>query len=181
MMTPFRLMLMASAATVLLSGCSSVRDTLGLTRKPPDEFSVVERAPLSLPPDFALRPPRLGAPRPQESNPGEDARRAVLGSAPTAPASASAAERQLLEGAATKDSDPNIREQIDREAAQTAQGNKKLVDDILFWRGPRETPAAVVDAPAEAQRLKGNAESKAPADKGATPIIERGKSGWLGF
>ena len=33
---------------------------------PPDEFTVTTRAPLSMPPDFSLRPPRPGASRPQE-------------------------------------------------------------------------------------------------------------------
>jgi hypothetical protein len=32
----------------------------------PDEFEVVQRAPLTIPPDFDLRPPKPGSPRPQE-------------------------------------------------------------------------------------------------------------------
>ena len=32
----------------------------------PDEFAVESRAPLTVPPDFDLRPPEPGAPRPQE-------------------------------------------------------------------------------------------------------------------
>ncbi len=55
-------------AGVALSGCSGeeVTRTFGLTRDAPDEFQVTTRAPLSMPPDFSLRPPRPGATRPQE-------------------------------------------------------------------------------------------------------------------
>ena len=41
-----------------LAACSSIREDLGLGRSPPDEFAVIDRPPLSMPPDFGLRPPR---------------------------------------------------------------------------------------------------------------------------
>lgn len=46
-----------------VSGCESTRETFGLNKQSPDEFAVVSRAPLSLPPDFTLRVPEPGAPR----------------------------------------------------------------------------------------------------------------------
>src|SRR5450755_3176733 len=56
---------------VLCSGCStfsSLSRTFGLTHDAPDEFTVVTRAPLSMPPDFTLRPPQPGVARPQEQS-----------------------------------------------------------------------------------------------------------------
>jgi len=47
---------MASA----LVGCGGISDKLGLEKRAPDEFAVVRNAPLSLPPDFHLRPPKPG-------------------------------------------------------------------------------------------------------------------------
>ena len=44
----------------------------------PDEFAVVTRAPLSMPPDYGLRPPRPGAARPNETSPRDDARSKLL-------------------------------------------------------------------------------------------------------
>src|SRR5690606_33831923 len=46
-----------------VSGCDSAREAMGLNKKSPDEFAVVTRAPLVLPPEFGLRPPQPGAPR----------------------------------------------------------------------------------------------------------------------
>ena len=70
---------LAAAAIAALGGCNSVRSTFGLERNPPDEFAVVSRAPLTLPPDFSLPPPSPGALRPQESTPSQQAASALFG------------------------------------------------------------------------------------------------------
>ena len=62
-----------------LTGCSGVREVLGYTKQSPDEFQVYARAPLSLPPDFSLRPPAPGTPRPQEGTARDQAQSAVFG------------------------------------------------------------------------------------------------------
>lgn len=54
--------------TVLLGGCSNWKQTLGIEPTSPDEFAIESRAPLTLPPDFNLRPPEPGATRPQEAS-----------------------------------------------------------------------------------------------------------------
>lgn len=56
------------AGTALLSGCSDLKQAIGLDPTMPDEFAVESRAPLTVPPDFNLRPPEPGAPRPQEES-----------------------------------------------------------------------------------------------------------------
>lgn len=70
----------ALGGAVVLSGCEGVRSSLGLGKNPPDEFQVVSRAPLSLPPDYNLRPPEPGAPRPQEGTARDQAQDAVFSS-----------------------------------------------------------------------------------------------------
>ena len=74
-----RVALLATGLCLGLSACSEVRRTLGYEKQPPDEFQVVQRAPLSLPPDYKLRPPTPGAVRPQERDPRDPARRAHTG------------------------------------------------------------------------------------------------------
>jgi len=55
-------------AGVLVSACSNWKQAIGIEPTSPDEFAVESRAPLTLPPDFDLRPPQPGAPRPQETS-----------------------------------------------------------------------------------------------------------------
>ncbi|MDE1916306.1 MAG: DUF3035 domain-containing protein [Sphingomonadales bacterium] len=67
--------LLASAITTLLSGCT---DRL-FARVRPDEFAVQRQAPLYIPPDFALTPPTPGAPRPAQRSAQQDALAAMFG------------------------------------------------------------------------------------------------------
>lgn len=163
-----------------LTGCGGAQ-ALGLGRNSPDEFAVVERPPLSLPPEFGLRPPQPGAPRPQEVSMSGRAGSVLLGSARTkTSAEESDAEKTILEAAGAAKADPSIRETIDREASQKAVGSRHLLDDILWWR-ENKTPATTVDPAAEAARIKEAKEKGESITSGATPIIEKNKSGWLGL
>jgi hypothetical protein len=58
---------------------------MGIDRSMPDEFAVESRAPLTLPPDYDLRPPQPGAPRPQETPAAEKARKAIDSAGPGEP------------------------------------------------------------------------------------------------
>ena len=90
--------LVLSALMLLsLAACGGVADTLGLGRNPPDEFAVVDRPPLSLPPDFELRPPRPGAPRPQEIATSRRASETLFASASAGVAPAGMGERSRIE------------------------------------------------------------------------------------
>ena len=46
---------------MILGGCDSIREAAGITKEPPDEFAVVTKSPLVIPPDYNLRPPRTGS------------------------------------------------------------------------------------------------------------------------
>ena len=69
----------------LLTGCTGLRQIVGLDQPGPDEFAVESRAPLTIPPEFELRPPKPGAPRPQEATAAEKARRAMDTAGPGQP------------------------------------------------------------------------------------------------
>jgi hypothetical protein len=71
---------------VLLAGCStSVKQAIGLEAQAPDEFAVESRAPLTVPPEFDLRPPAPGAPRPQDTSPAASAQQAINAAGPGKP------------------------------------------------------------------------------------------------
>jgi hypothetical protein len=85
---------LAVGAVFVLSGCTGAREALGLTKSAPDEFQVVTRAPLSMPPDFELRAPQPGAPRPQELSARDQAESAIFGGAEDAGGAVSGAPRE---------------------------------------------------------------------------------------
>ena len=82
---------LALTAAFALAGCGS-GGVLGRDR--PDEFAVARTAPLVIPPDFALTPPRPG-----EASSSADARSQALQALFGGPAPRSDAERTLLQNA----------------------------------------------------------------------------------
>jgi hypothetical protein len=69
--------LLGSVAT--LSACAHTKASGFGNRNAPNEFAVTRSPPLVIPPDFSLRPPRPGAPRPQEVSPSTQALSAMFG------------------------------------------------------------------------------------------------------
>jgi Protein of unknown function (DUF3035) len=176
-------------ALPLLSACAggSVQNALGMGKRSPDEFAVVSRAPLVVPPDFDLRPPRPGEARPLAGTTGDQARATLLGEAPAAaerpaiatqslePAS-SAGQQALLGKAGGGNVDPEIRRRIAEENQSLATVEQAMFTRLLKWREPAAL-GAVVDAPAEAERLLANRASGQPITTGDTPtVVERRQS-----
>ena len=162
----------ALGVVMALGACDKAEEQLGLAKAAPDEFAVVKRAPLELPPSYSLRPPRPGAPRPQEQETVEQARVAVFGGEQPAQAAPAGADGALLQNAGASVADPNIRNTVDEESAELVDENQPVVDKLLSL-GSDEGPAAtVVDAKAEAERLKANKEAGKPVTAGETPSRE---------
>ncbi|MEE4348904.1 MAG: DUF3035 domain-containing protein [Pacificimonas sp.] len=90
-----------------LSACGGGAGAIG-NRNAPDELAVTRNAPLVVPPDFALQPPRPGAPRTIESDAQTQAMEALFGPG-VRPPEASRSEQLLLQDAGAADTDPTAR------------------------------------------------------------------------
>ena len=73
------------AAAALIAGCTDFKRSIGLEPTLPDEFAVESRAPLTIPPDFELRPPQPGASRPQEKSSDQQAKQLIEQAGPGEP------------------------------------------------------------------------------------------------
>lgn len=150
-------------AALAVTGCQSTKQALGMSKVVPDEFRVVTKAPLVVPPEYALRPPAPGEPRPQELQPESAARQALLGQ--RAAASRSEGEQALVTRAGGDRADPLARYVVDDEFGDIAYKEKSFADRIMFWRGNNteastapvangSNESAPVDAATEADRLR---------------------------
>lgn len=169
--------LLVMVVSLGITGCEGIKDQFGLGKSSPDEFSVVTRAPLSLPPDFRLRPPEPGAARPQESSAIERAQAALMGAGRDRGTDGKTVQRSdgesaLLSQAGTEIAKSDIRKVINEENAVLADVEDSLVERLIFWRSQSQ-PGDVVDARKESQRLKENAALGRPPTEGATPVIQR--------
>ncbi len=182
--------LLLGVGLLALAGCArgSVQDALGMGKRAPDEFAVVARAPLIIPPDFDLRPPRPGEGRPAAGTTSDQARATLLGQTSVPAASglagdgqsigsgASPGQQALVVEAGGSTANPQIRRQIAEENQSLAQVEQALFTRVMEWRQP-STLGATVDAPAEAERLRANRTKGVPATAGDTPsVVERRQS-----
>ena len=191
MLKPSRLIRVRVPAALLLltfglAACGAVQNQFGLTKKPPDEFTVVRKAPLVLPPNFNLRPPTPGAPDNPAGSATQQARRALGGgSEQPAGAKPSKGEQALLRQAGTSRANSNIRRVLIAETTQLADKDQSLVDRLIFWVpfGDDDADAGdqVVDPVLEARRLREASLSGGNTDLGGeTPIIRRRSRSLLG-
>lgn len=152
-----------AASTAMIGGCSSMRQSIGLTKVVPDEFLTVSTAPLTVPPEYGLRPPAPGQPRPQELAPESAARQILLGQRQAV--TRTDGEQALVAAAGADRADPLARYVIDDEFGDLAHKEESFANRILFWRrddSATQAPtvsqtaqgAVTIDAASEAARLQ---------------------------
>jgi len=189
---------------LLVTGCDSIREAAGITKEPPDEFAVVTKAPLVIPPDFNLRPPKPGASPTNQVSPTSSAQEALTGDDPAViaagmPTTFSEEEKVVLTKTGAAAADHGIRQQITADAKKMEAADETFTDKVLF-RGPQPDTGTPVDADAESQRISdAKAQEKQPAtspppatqpandsqqsDTNKKPDdsaqIQKEKSGWL--
>ena len=186
-----------------LVGCDSIRDAAGITKSPPDEFAVVTKAPLVIPPDFNLHPPKPGAPPTNQTSPTESAQCALSGCddpaalAASLPNTYSPGEKALLANSGGANADHGVREQIAADAKSMATANDSFTDTLLFRSGPDPNAGNPVNADAEHDRIvaeKSNGQTPVEGQPAKDPqegaTIDRGHTdkkidddngGWFGW
>lgn len=161
-----------------LAACDGgVQDALGLNREAPDEFTVVSRPPLSVPPEFTLRPPQPGAPA-LGFEADEKARSLLTGKDSTSVAPVTSSDTQsggaasLLKRAGAANADSSIRDKLQTDAATPVDTSDAptLLDQITG----AEKREPVVDAKKEAERLRTNKDTGKPVNEGEVPEEKSG-------
>lgn len=196
MHTLTKLVIISMAGSLLCNGCSNAKKTLGLSRTAPDEFTVVSRAPLTLPPEYTLTPPLPGAVNPKEGTTSEAARRglfvetAALSETDASSLIASSSDESLnndkgavalLSEAGALHSDPTIRQTIQNDSSVLIEEDKEFIDKLVFWRQLEDPTSVAVDAHKEKQRIQEVQALGKPINEGETPSIARKKKALLDF
>ncbi len=155
-----------------VAGCdTTVQDSLGLGRRSPDEFQVVRRAPLVIPPDATLRPPQPGSVSTAQPDPSREARSILTGDqTPSVAGPLSPGEEALL-AASPVAAEPGIRDRIVAENGELAQLDRRTFLFILdFQKRQYEPQDEVLNPSAEAARLRSGTGSVVTMRTGSTPL-----------
>ena len=163
-------------AGIMLIGCQSVREATGAAKSPPDEFTVLTKAPLVIPPDYNLRPPQPGIAA-RNSTEGDDQTGAAF--LPPDPATAAAqlgaayseSEKLLLTKTNALAVDPGVRRGITSDIGEEDQG-PAFAQKLLFQGAtpPAAAPAASASATPSVSPKAAPALA-APALAGGTPSV----------
>ena len=169
-----------------VSACGGdVKESLGLNRNAPDEFKVISKPPLSIPPNFSLRPPRdkkNGVS--QSTTVPEDARKLLVTSGDANISKkikrkgVTQGESSFLSKAGTANANPDIKRLIHEDQNPQASEDsfmKKLLKEDEEKKGPD----SVVDAVKESDRIKENIRNDRPVTDGETPTLDTGNQGIL--
>lgn len=194
------LMLASMAALVGCTG-KEVRQTVGLKRNQPDEFQVISRPPLSVPPVYHLRPP---AEESETLIPADEQAEALvlegreiprykrpedqeyLADTAVAPVESSALGTQgeaiLLQNAKAAKADPEIRSMLrgdSRVQNQGAPGKRSMMDKLKHGIFAPEEGDPVVDAQKERERINSNRSEEKPLNEGEVPVVDPKDKGVL--
>lgn len=164
-------------ASTALTGCTSLKRAVGGEKIVPDEFRVVTKAPLVMPPEFNLRPPRPGEARPLELRPDMQARNALFGA--QIGAQASAGEVALINQMGAQNADPRIRQVLDEEAGNIAHKDEGFANRILGITGNHATAPGQVEAPLDPEAEAARQRAITNSTGGAKPTIQQNRPGGI--
>ena len=116
---------------IFLTGCGSeLAKVLGTDKLPPDEFTILTKPNLIIPPEYNLRPPAEGEVRPTPQQPSRELQALLFNNSNSAD-DFSQSEINLMTGADVAESVPNIKEVLDSEMRDVEEVNKNLKTQII--------------------------------------------------
>ncbi len=138
---------------IAISGCASAGKRLGLTKNSPNEFNILTKAPLIVPPEYNLRPPRVGESSAENNYSQNAARQALIGDIDDS--EPSKGEIVLMTKAGVGRANQEIRLEVDGQNS-VERKTSGFADQVLFWNNGRvDTPdGSPLDPEIEAKRLR---------------------------
>ena len=149
----FTNILMAIFASSIILGCTQTTKALGIKKNAPNEFNILTKAPLVVPPEYNLRPPQIGTSSSENNYSQESARAALLGDIDEV--EPTRGEVVLMSKAGVGSANPEIRLEIDGSNS-VERKSKGFSDQVLFWKDGSSisSDSAPMDSDVEAKRLE---------------------------
>jgi hypothetical protein len=148
-------LILVTASSALMVGCTSTSKALGLKKEAPNEFNILTKAPLVVPPEYNLRPPRLGESSSENNYSQKAAREALIGNVDAA--EPTRGEVVLMTKAGVGRANPEIRIEIDGQNS-VERKTDGFTSRILFWQNgqlvDQDGKLVPLDSEAEAKRIE---------------------------
>ena len=140
-------------SALALGGCTQTTKALGITKNAPNEFNILTKAPLVIPPEYNLRPPQVGVSTAENNYSQKAAREALVGDIDAA--EPTRGEIVLMSKAGVGSANQEIRLEIDGQNS-VERKTEGFTDRVLFWRDGRvvNPDGSPLDNEVEAKRLQ---------------------------
>jgi hypothetical protein len=147
-----------------LIGCQSIHALTGMVKQSPDEFTVLAKAPLVIPPDFNLRPPQPGIASRYEEDPAVQAQKllypqSALINVASLGDTYSDGEKLLLSKSNALNTNPDIRRIISADAGLEDQGpdfSRKVLFESVIANAEPDTKTVAANPPAPSVQNSGD-------------------------
>ncbi len=163
-----------ASVALIATGCTSTSRALGLEKSAPNEFNILTKAPLIVPPEYNLRPPALGASSAENNYTQRTAREALLGDIDEA--APSQGEIALMAKAGVNRADPEIRLEIDG-VNSVERKSAGFANRVLGWTNGQVLDANGNPAPLDAENEARRIESVNSATGGGQVTISKRPGG----
>lgn len=169
-----RVLLAMCGLGVALAGCGTTSDIVGTGKDAPDEFAIVTKQPLIIPPDFNLHPPRPGAAPANQLSPTDTAQAALFSDDPnqiasTISGSYSQGEKILLARAGAANVNDSIRQLIAADNKNLEAADNDFTNNLLFGGGSDADAGRPLNADKEEARLRSMGVGRPVANAAPAP------------
>jgi len=159
-----------ASVALIATGCTTTSRALGLEKSAPNEFNILTKAPLIIPPEYNLRPPEIGASSAENNYTQKSAREALIGSVDSA--EPSNGEIALMAKAGVNRANPEIRLEIDG-VNSVERKDEAFTNRLLFWRNGQIIDRAGNPVPLDADREARRVDSINAATGGGEVTITK--------
>jgi len=177
-------LIIISAMPFIASCSGSVRDTLGMRRSAPNEFKVVSHPPLSVPPEFSLRPPVPDESFVASKSTSTEAKKVLFekASADIKIIEKTNGEEAFSSLFKANDANPEIKSLLQKEFIEAAreEEEKSFLEKNLLSKLPSfskddedKAPNEVVDAKLEKERIAENKKKGEKITGNETPVVNQ--------
>ena len=163
-----------ATAALIVTGCTSTSRALGLEKSAPNEFNILTKAPLIVPPEYNLRPPAVGASSAENNYTQRTAREALLGDIDDA--DPSRGEIALMAKAGVNRANPEVRLEIDG-ANSVERKTEGFSNRVLTWQDGQVFDANGNPTPLNAENEARRLESVNSATGGGEVTISKRPGG----
>jgi len=167
-----------SASISVLANCSGteIKENLGLKKYAPDEFMVVSRPSLTMPPSYSLVEPSEKKIISSKSK-SDEAKSLLLGKNDSYKTYISDSEKALLKKAKTSKNKQNIREVLNKEYSEYVTDKKEHKESILSKLNPfNNNNEETLDAKKEKQRITNNQKEGKSVLEGESESVKKSSS-----